>query len=298
MLARAAAQAREAEIALENAADHKARMLAKRKCRQHQVLAGFPVLEPFRSLAQAKDYLDCPELTCLLCGKSYRLLANHLRSTHGVDPDEYRLAYDMPLTPGLSGRSVAEKKSVALRAKLADPEFRTKWFADVENHRMKARERARHQRTPAFRLELAKQHLEKAGTIIGRWRDDDFLRILDVMRAHDLILKEAAGQFDGLPPYDTARKWFRSHPGRQAKLVATLHQLSYRNQARSRCFGPQLSKHLRELRNMGMLQREIAEVTGLSVMTVAKLLGNDLGQLPSRNTARPTDATTKAHRTD
>lgn len=246
------------------------RARAKRAYQRKSILPGFPVRVPCPSLADAKAYLAEPKLVCLLCGKAYGILANHLRNTHGVTPDEYRAAYHLPWSAGLAGAQLASVKSKSLRERLSDPSFMATWSADAEKHRSKAHQRARGQRADFFRKQSNQERLERAGT--GPYGEEDFLRILRLMKEHDLILKNVAGKFRGLPSYDVAVKWFNSTQARKQLLVDTVHQLSIPNQALSRLFSPATIGKVHGLGSQGMLQREIAAETGLCVITVARLL--------------------------
>lgn len=46
-------------------------------------------------------------ITCLICGKKSQILKPHLRAMHGLDPNEYRMKFDLP-----SSYPMASKKYV------------------------------------------------------------------------------------------------------------------------------------------------------------------------------------------
>jgi hypothetical protein len=75
-----------------------------------------------------------------------------------------------------------------------------------------------------------------------------------------------------LPPHGAAVKWFYETPEHHELLVATVHQLSIRQQVRARMVSPSTIAKLKLLRKSGMLQREIAAETGITALTVARLL--------------------------
>lgn len=77
--------------------------LARRK-----VLPGFPVEEPFKNIEAVRDYFKNERVTCMLCGKIYKKLGNHLLKIHGVTCDSYRQRYNIPWTYGL----ICEESSV------------------------------------------------------------------------------------------------------------------------------------------------------------------------------------------
>jgi len=72
---------------------------AARKWRARRIIEdGFPVLEPFHSVEQAREYLQGDKIVCLLCGKSFRTLGLHLLMIHDVSIDEYKKFYKIPWT--------------------------------------------------------------------------------------------------------------------------------------------------------------------------------------------------------
>lgn len=271
VLDRAVADAQSALTSADLATDWKTRMLAKRAALRIQILPGFPKRVPFASADEAKAYLAPETIICLVCGKHYKLLGNHLRSTHKIDPDEYRAGYQIPWTLGLTPARLTALKSEGMKERLADPAFAQHWFEKSDQHRVLAHEQAKNQRTQAFRKELALKHLAKAGIQFDRWQEADYLALLEEMKKQDAILKEVAG-VDGLPPLGAALKWVYESPEHHALLVAAVHKLSIRQQVRARAVSPETIAELKRLRADGMLQREIAAATGLSILTVARLL--------------------------
>ena len=66
------------------------------------VLPGYPVEFKFTDLDKLKQYFAGDTIVCLRCGKKYRTLSVHLKTIHGMEPDEYRDMYGIPWTYGLS----------------------------------------------------------------------------------------------------------------------------------------------------------------------------------------------------
>lgn len=75
-----------------------------------EVLAGYPLCTPFESRESIEEYLAGDEVTCLLCGKAYKMLAPHIKRIHQLDADDYRWRYNIPAYFGLVGKSTSEKK--------------------------------------------------------------------------------------------------------------------------------------------------------------------------------------------
>jgi hypothetical protein len=68
-------------------------------------LNGFPRRARFRTLEEARDYLDHDKLQCLICGRRYPGLAQHLDKNHLMRADEYREMFGIPWTYPLSGQN-------------------------------------------------------------------------------------------------------------------------------------------------------------------------------------------------
>ena len=67
-----------------------------------RVLPGFPIEEKFLTPEALSEYFGGATIVCLQCGKRYRTLGVHLKTIHGMEPDEYRDIYGIPWTYGLS----------------------------------------------------------------------------------------------------------------------------------------------------------------------------------------------------
>jgi hypothetical protein len=80
--------------------------------------AGYPITEPFKSIAAIDEYLSSDPLPCLLCGRSFRLLAPHLQA-HGTSVRDYCERYNLPHSGGLASPSFRKRRSDTA---LANPE--------------------------------------------------------------------------------------------------------------------------------------------------------------------------------
>lgn len=82
-----------------------------RKNARRKVMPGFPVDMKFTTPEQLESYFGGSSIVCLRCGKNYRTLGAHLKSVHGMEPDEYREIYGIPWTYGLSCAETTELHS-------------------------------------------------------------------------------------------------------------------------------------------------------------------------------------------
>jgi hypothetical protein len=84
------------------------------------VRLGYPVVTPFASTSEANAYLDNAKLTCLLCGKEYAGLYQHLTRTHSVTVEEYQEKYNLPRSRGLVGTNLASVLSEVRKKAFAE----------------------------------------------------------------------------------------------------------------------------------------------------------------------------------
>lgn len=87
------------------------------------VLPGYPIDEKFKTPEQLAAYFGGARIVCLRCGKTYRSLGIHLKTIHGMEPDEYRDAYDIPWSYGLICATTREIYAADGRAKQEDGTF-------------------------------------------------------------------------------------------------------------------------------------------------------------------------------
>ena len=74
----------------------------QRRRQRRKELPGYPKEFVFDDPGKLKEYFSGEKIICLRCGKSYRTLGVHLKTIHGMEPDEYRMIYGIPWTYGLS----------------------------------------------------------------------------------------------------------------------------------------------------------------------------------------------------
>ena len=71
--------------------------------------AAAPVMDPKKSIKEAS-------ITCLECGKSFKVITRKHLASHGLTPEEYRAKYGFKKTQALACKSLARER----RAKMKD----------------------------------------------------------------------------------------------------------------------------------------------------------------------------------
>ena len=82
-------------------------------------LPGFPWKKQFTTKDEIDQYFAGDKIQCLLCGKRFKALPQHLERTHDITADDYREQYGLPWRRGLCGVGTSKKfsKNMIVRQK-------------------------------------------------------------------------------------------------------------------------------------------------------------------------------------
>ena len=110
---------------------------------RRRVLPGYPKNFIFKSYDEYKQYFVGDRIICLLCGKEYRALGNHLRISHETDIEDYKKKYGILWTKSLLCNDSHEIQSRNTKERIANGEFIP---ADIEGRRKQAVFARRHKK--------------------------------------------------------------------------------------------------------------------------------------------------------
>lgn len=82
-----------------------------RKKRDSAPLVGFPVGEPFQSMAEVDRYLAGNLIQCRECGHSFRSLPRHITVAHGLSAEDYKERHGIPWKRGLVSGALHDELS-------------------------------------------------------------------------------------------------------------------------------------------------------------------------------------------
>ena len=99
---------------------------------RRRVLPGYPKNFVFKSYDEYKQYFVGDRIVCLLCGKHYRALGNHLRVSHEVEIEDYKKKYGILWTKSLACNELHEIQSDRAKERIANGELIPK---DIEGRR-------------------------------------------------------------------------------------------------------------------------------------------------------------------
>ena len=90
---------------------------------RRRILPGYPKNFVFKDYGEYKQYFVGDRIICLLCGKHYRALGNHLRVSHEVDIDDYKKNYGILWGKSLTCNELHEKQSDHAKERVANGEL-------------------------------------------------------------------------------------------------------------------------------------------------------------------------------
>jgi len=86
--------------------------LNREKARKKRIpLAGYPWTGKFKTSKEIKAYFDGDKIQCLLCGRWFRGLGNHVLKIHEITADEYKTRFGLPYNRGLSSKKYHDAHS-------------------------------------------------------------------------------------------------------------------------------------------------------------------------------------------
>jgi len=65
---------------------------------------------PDEPVVTRKKAFGKDKITCMICGKSMKTLARHLKTSHDMKPGEYRKKFDIPRSQPLAAKNYSESR--------------------------------------------------------------------------------------------------------------------------------------------------------------------------------------------
>lgn len=241
---------------------------------RRQPLAGYPIPPHPMSIEEADTYLASDPIHCLLCGRTFRSLGRHLRYTHALETDAYRELYGLPYSVGLASPSTRERFAQVMKARAVTTKPRrgrkasaARVFKPLE---LRGKERKSHyQRLRAMQrlnevnglppgFQFGKEHLQ---TFVGR-----------VLTGR--TFREVAKDPD-MPSLPWVRIAFQHWPEVRESFEVGVESLPFPVQAKLNRLGNRFAKAVLDLRARGLSIRVIAQMLGVTLMSVHARIAED-----------------------
>ena len=250
----------------------------KRAAAARVVMAGYPIKTKFAEPEDVSDYLNADRITCLRCGKAYKALTGHLR-VHGWTAEKYKEFYGLPQKKGLvsSGTRALHRRETLKSIErgvlvLIDADKGQIWRREIRGRRNSSYPYLRSGRARNLAKSGKKDPAQVASGKFLTWREQDYKRVLDRMKAGDKTLAEACAA-DDLPTVCAVHVYARKHAKFQRALDTAHEELSFAAQLRGYRLGQRLRREGAALRLAGLTCKQIARRLGnLNPSTVKKHL--------------------------
>lgn len=211
---------------------HQAYCSARAKYWRHIIKDGYPRPTPL-SFEEAKEYCNNARSICLLCGWSGVRVCVHV-GTHNITGEEYRRAYHLPLSLGLTPPAERKKLSdYAKKNRLSENFSGDKGeFGRAKSGKVR-KERSADIGNGQYQIMAVKARKGHRVT------EADFERIYEIMMINDLTYWEVKAKFGHIPSFKfpSLRAWLRNHTHR-ARYYEVLDRLSFQAQVRAQHMGP------------------------------------------------------------
>ena len=145
------------------------------------VMQKYPWRGKFRTKTEIDDYLAGNKVQCLICGKLFKALPQHLEKTHDITADDYREQYGLPWRRGLCGIETSKKLSKNMFAR------RKKGFRPPIEDAWKKAVRAKKRQDQPFFVKVKADNMKIGSEKIKKYTEQDYKKVLTKM------LKEKKG---------------------------------------------------------------------------------------------------------
>jgi len=235
------------------------------KKQKRQVKKGYPVINKFETIEEVNEYLGGDRIVCLLCGRDMKTLGGHLRQIHdNMTCDQYKKRFGIPWRRGLICKESSKNYANALNKRVENGEdFRSR----LPEYRKLAHE-APHRKKCKAVIGAATQRAIGHHGLDYQYKDSDFLIVLQLMVEKQIDLRTLCAENDSIPQETSVYGWLKKHPKMNQKYYDICDSLPYSIQSKCGIMGPRFEKEVKQLHSQGKLPKEIAEITGVTIMTI------------------------------
>jgi|GEM_PF-2171876 len=230
--------------------------------RSRTPLRGYPKSFKFENRDQLEEYLSGDRITCLLCGRSFKALASHIKLIHGVGEAEYKDRFGIPWRTGLQSAATTKKKVAAGKRKMELPGERERMERIRKESQAKRIEASKTQRAKA--AFLVDEYTDRAIGVHGKTELFDKRAFLTALEA-GMTMREAAKHVGY--SLSAIHEHKRRDPAFSEMVSQTLETQSFADQARGQALGERFERALRKLFDQGYSDKDAAHKLGVTAMT-------------------------------
>jgi len=232
--------------------------LIMNKTHNLDVMQEYPWCGKFRTKTEIDDYLAGNKVQCLICGKLFKALPQHLERTHDITADDYREQYGLPWRRGLCGVETSKKLSKNMLERQKNgfrPPIETAWQKSVGA--------TRRQDQPFF-VKVKADNMKIGSEKIKKYTEQDYKNVLTKMLREKKGLNEACKD-TGMPDIRIVWKYVKKNADFRKELDRTYEQLPYSVQAGAgRLPEKKFREDLLSLKRSGITVADISRLLGVS----------------------------------
>lgn len=228
-------------------------------------LRGYPRKGAFVRTEEVKAYFGTDKLACLLCGREYALLSNHLWRVHDISKEDYKLRFGIPAKYGLIGKSRRAQSSRHLKRLRREGKVRYSPSPATLRKAQYASALKRRPLSEATRHENLEKLLRFHGkdAFWGREDYEEFFRHIKSGRTPREIEKDK-----GMPTRKAFLRYLQRDPNLKKKYEEIWEKLPIAVQARANKTGERYRRTLVRLRRSGKTWAEVAQIMGVEMSAV------------------------------
>lgn len=234
-----------------------------RNARQLKPLPGYPWKGTFTTGEELSAYFDADKITCLLCGRQYTQLANHVIGGHGIPADDYKAQFGIPWSYSLIGKSLKDRFSQHIRTRIKTG----KWLPASRESIEKMHAASRHRRPIV--AAVAETHRRRCLAMRGRSERfgpkefEEYLRRIASGRTPSEVSEDK-----DMPCQTLFDRQIKENPDFRRRYTEIWESLSYSVHVRAYKLGEKFKKDLVVLRRQGLTWPEVAGRLGVKTTTV------------------------------
>jgi len=227
-------------------------------------LPGYPWSGKFSQFEELNAYFNADKLTCLLCGRQFNKLGNHISQGHQIPMDEYKERFGIPWTRGLAGKTYREKSSEHIKALRLSGKMAAMPSVEVIE-KLKGTIGKRRPFTEAYRNDSRRRLLELNGRT-KLWGSADYEEFL--LRIESGRTPAEVGRDIDMPGAKAFRKYVRANPDFKRRYEVIWENLPYSVQVRASKLGEKFEQEVVRLRRQRIKLSDIASILGVEASSV------------------------------
>ncbi len=226
-------------------------------------LLGFPWDSQFVTKDEVDAYFMGDEITCLLCGRQFKSLHNHLRILHDMQTDEYKELFGIPWRRGLISEELRNRQAITMKQQRKDGILP---HAPSKEHIAYIQERSKHRRGHVTATKNAqKAHGLKMHGRTETWGRADYEEFLNRIATGRTVTE--VGKDKDMPCRELFDGYKKEHPEFDKKFWEVWEALPFDVQVRGQKTSKRFKKEVVKLRDEGHSWPEIGRLMSVKTGT-------------------------------